>query len=385
MKIVFLNEHFGMGGLERVTTTLGNELNNEESYEIFYYSLILNKNFYKVDNNFYLSNYVKKNENKWLQPEKYLEKMEYLLTGKIKPSKYIRKNLNEFAAWCNKKQIDCIVVSGPLLISCVPELKKLLNIKIISWLHNTYETYTENYAVKYIEQFKNGLSCSDMSVCLTESDLSKYSLLTKKIVQIYNPLTIETNQLSDLTTKNISFTGRIDYDHKGIDTLVAVAEIIPEDWTITIAGSGNKNQITRLKKDILHKNLQKKLIYSGPLDGEKLKEHYINSSIYLMTSNWEGFGLVLIEAMAFGLPTVALGQNGSNEILDYGKYGLVVENNNNKIINLKNNIEFLTSSYDNRKYWSEKSFERVIDFDISNIVKKWGSLIVETVNGGTDY
>lgn len=66
-----------------------------------------------------------------------------------------------------------------------------------------------------------------------------------------------------------------------------------------------------------------------------------------MTSRWEGFGLVLTEAMSFGLPIIAFENSGSNEVLDNGKYGIVVEQGN--VEEFSRELNRMISDYDLRK------------------------------------
>jgi len=54
-------------------------------------------------------------------------------------------------------------------------------------------------------------------------------------------------------------------------------------------------------------------------------EYYKNASVFLHTSRYEGFGVVLVEAMAFGIPVVAFHNNGPDEIISNGKNGFLIE------------------------------------------------------------
>ena len=92
-----------------------------------------------------------------------------------------------------------------------------------------------------------------------------------------------------------------------------------------------------------------------------------------MTSRWEGFGLVLTEAMSFGLPIISFDNSGANEVLDNGKYGLLVEQGN--VENFSKELNRMISSYELRKEYSQKSLERIIDFDIEHIIKQWDDIL----------
>lgn len=65
-----------------------------------------------------------------------------------------------------------------------------------------------------------------------------------------------------------------------------------------------------------------------------------------MTSRWEGFGLVLVEAMDFGLPILAFSRTGSNEVIANGKHGVLVENGD--VSELTNQLTMLINDVEKR-------------------------------------
>lgn len=112
-------------------------------------------------------------------------------------------------------------------------------------------------------------------VVFTSEDLNNYRQFNENINLIYNPLTITNTQKSTVLNKNISFTARIVYDHNRIDYLIEVAERLPNDWTMSVAGQGNEEE--KLRKEIRENNNEDKLILLGALNDKGLKKHYLNS------------------------------------------------------------------------------------------------------------
>lgn len=373
MKICILNEGFGIGGLERVTSVVGESLSNY--YDVFFYSMFSSENFYNIENNFIVGSDVSKKRNKYLNPNNYLKKTSYLLNKKIIPSKYHQKEVSALCKWIRSQEINVLIISSPILISFIPDITKKSNVKCIAWLHNNYDVYMDDYTKKFNEAFVNGLESANAAVCLTQYDLERYRIHNKNTKCIYNPLTIEhkENDLADLSKKNIAFTGRIAFDHKGIDYLIEVAKSLPLDWTITMAGDGTAEQKQKLLSLISENSLEKTVIFKGPLKGETLNEHYRNASIYLMTSRWEGMPLVLAEAMSFGLPIIAFSQSGSNEVLENGKYGVLVKNGD--ILEMNMRLNDLISDIEQREELSKKSLERVNSFDLDKITHQWRHLL----------
>lgn len=369
LNICILNESFGMGGVERVSSIVGKGLIN---HNVLYYSIFDDKNYYRIPNEVITLN-SKNNENKYLNPKNYIKKILQNIGADFSPVWYYNDRIRKFINWVEMNKIDVVIVSGPLLISTISYLKKYTDARYIAWIHNNFQTYMNNYTNGFKKYFISGLKEADEVVVLTNKDLDDYGQFNENINLIYNPVTIKNTQKSTLLNKNISFTARIVYDHKGIDFLIEVAKRLPNDWTISFAGQGHEEE--KLRKEIRENNIEDKLILLGSLNDKDLRKHYLNSSIYLMTSRWEGFGLVLVEAMDFGLPIIAFSQTGSDEVLANGKYGVLVENGN--VSELINQLTMLINDVEKRKQYQKLSLERVEDFQLKNIITKWNEVLLK--------
>ena len=100
-----------------------------------------------------------------------------------------------------------------------------------------------------------------------------------------------------------------------------------------------------------------------------IQSYYSQAQIYVLSSRWEGFGLVLVEAMAHGLPIVSSDLPTSKEIM--GDFGLYFENGN--VEELARQLEEATQID-----WKKKSEEALIiakRFDINTITQQWKELI----------
>lgn len=372
MRLAIVNENFGIGGLERVSSVIGQALS--EKHEVYYYSMFGKDNFYDIKENFYVGN-SKPLKNKWLNMDSYKKQIDYTVRGNYVPSKYSKEELQSLNLFIQQKGIELVLISSPKIISFIPKIQKVNRVKCIAWLHNNYDVYMKNYTKKYNGSFVEGLHRADAAVCLTKSDLKNYSLINKNTYCIYNPLTLENTTRADLLINNIAFTGRLSFEHKGIDYLVEIAKKIPANWTITIAGNGSEKEKKQLNQLIKDNHLETKLLFNGPLKGKNLINHYKNSSIYLMTSRWEGMPLVLAEAMSFGLPIIAFEQTGSSEVLMNGKYGCLVKNGD--INEMSKKISQLITQENLRMSYSKQSLERVKDFNIEKLLEEWNQLIAK--------
>ena len=370
-RVAIISENFDMGGMQRVAGVIGKSISNYE--DVYYYSMFSKANFYNIDKNFFVGDVTVTQKIKFLRFWRYRKRIDIMINGQYSVAKYYSKDIQLLIDWVKSKKIDTVILCGPFLIAMIPYFKEKIDIKIIGWIHNNYDIYLNEYTRPFNNDYLEGLNRADALVCLTEYDRKKFLKHNANCKLIYNPVTISNNKVSTLTEKNISFTGRVDYKHKGIDFLLLIAALLPKDWTITIAGGGEKKQVKKLKADINKMHLQNRVIFLGPKGIEDLKKHYLNSSIYLMTSRWEGMPLVLAEAMSFGLPIIAFSESGSNEVLKNGDYGILVDNGNINI--LEKELRRLIKDIELRKEYQEKSIERVKKFDILKISEKWLKLI----------
>lgn len=371
MKIVIVGNNFNMGGIQRVSKVIGEKI--AEAHNVYFYSVYNTNNYYNIENNFIDASFPLTVEFFLRLYSKSLRTIESVIRkGEFSQARYKKAFLNKLIHFIENNNIDIVILTSPVLITSIFYLKRNTKAKYIAWLHNNYDTYINKYTKGYNQEFYKGLKSADKVVCLTKYDYTKYSLLNDKTTYIYNPLTIDNKRTSELTNKKICFTGRIEFEHKGIDRLLKVAKYLPSDWKIELAGTGKKDQVAKLKKIIKDERLEQKIIFKGPLK-EELINHYLESSIYLMTSRWEGMPLVLAEAMSFGLPIVAFEQTGSSEVLDGGNFGVLIENGN--IEEMVKQLKKLVNSFDLRKEYQKLSLQRVQDFDMKKIIGKWLSLI----------
>lgn len=166
----------------------------------------------------------------------------------------------------------------------------------------------------------------DRFVVLTEEDKSAWPEL-HNICVIPDPLSFIPSQHSPLTEKRVIAVGRYVYQ-KGFDLLLqAWAKIEKQypDWQLAIFGDGNRAPYEQQMKVLDIDSSRCHL--NGPT--ADIQQEYVNSSIFVFSSRFEGFGLVLVEAMACGLPVVSFAcPCGPRDIIKDGEDGLLVENGN---------------------------------------------------------
>ena len=160
-------------------------------------------------------------------------------------------------------------------------------------------------------------------VLLTQHDANSWEGFTKTVV-IPNSLPFYPPHGSSCENKQVIFVGRLN-EQKGleylIDTWVKVNRKHP-DWVLHMYGEGEQKQM--LLQMIKEAGLERAVIVHQPTP--RIMEKYLESSVFLLTSRFEGLPMVLIEAMACGLPVVSFDCPwGPADIIRDGEDGFLVE------------------------------------------------------------
>lgn len=166
---------------------------------------------------------------------------------------------------------------------------------------------------------------ADVLVTLTSGDAHDWEVIRKDAIVIPNIAHLnETDKLSTCESNHVIFVGRFALQ-KGIDKLIEIWKVVHEknkDWHLDIFGEGEL------------KEQYEKVIYSYPdhlnihihQPTKDIFDQYLQSSILLLTSVSESFGLVIPEAMSCGLPVVSFDcPFGPREIITDGKDGYLIE------------------------------------------------------------
>ena len=211
----------------------------------------------------------------------------------------------------------------------------------------------------------------DQIVVLSKTDSKKWKTHCKNVVHIYNPLTI-IPKISDCTSKNVIAVGRLNYQ-KGFDYLIDTWNIVYKkhpDWTLNIYGDGDKK--IELQEQIDRLNLNKVVTLRGKTD--HIADKYAESSIFVLSSRDEAFGLVITEAEACGLPIVTFAcPSAPAELVDDNVNGYIVQRVGD-IETFADRICKIIEDDNLRKKQGINSIELANRFNINAISEKWISL-----------
>lgn len=218
----------------------------------------------------------------------------------------------------------------------------------------------------WLNQFTHKIEKLKCLVVLSERDCLNYPK-RENIVVIPNPIkSIPLNQCN-YESKKVIAAGRFS-KQKGFDLLLQSWKIVSKkfpDWTLSIYGQGEKDEyITYIKNNNLESNC---FIYE---QSENIEEKICDSSIFAFSSRFEGFSLMLTEAMACGAATVSYDCNyGPREIIQNNISGLLIEPENTE--QFADGLTKLMSDITLRESLGNRARERAKEFTIEKISEKW--------------
>ncbi len=130
---------------------------------------------------------------------------------------------------------------------------------------------------------------------------------------------------------HILFLGNVMY-RKGLHTLLDAIKELPMKVKLDVIGSlTTEPSYTKLMKEVIEKNdLSSFVFLHGPLDKEPLIEKFEQAHILVVPSSYEGFGIVYLEGMGFGLPAVGTTAGAAGEVIEHKKTGYLIEPDDSK-------------------------------------------------------
>lgn len=366
-KITFLMLHLGYGGVESAICNQANMLCNDYNVEIVSLYKLNYLSPYKLNKKIkviYLTD-LYPNKEEFL---KYLKEKKYIKTFKegLKSLKilYLKKKLiKNYIKKCNS---DIIVSTRISFNSQLGKYAKKNIIKIAQ--EHVYHKNNQKYIKKLITSLKNIDYLMPVSQELTNFYKEKVSNKTK-CIYIPHALDFEIEDYKFTGNLNLIAVARLSKE-KGFSDLLDVIDILRKDIPdikLNLIGDGTEKLNLKNKIDSL--NLNDNVIMHGFKNRKEINEIMKNSSIYCMTSFEESFGLSVIEAMAFGVPTIAFDDaKGVLEIIDKNS-GIIIKNRDKK--KMASKIKQLLENKDELKKLSLGAYQESNKYSSDNIKRKW--------------
>ena len=380
MKLCILVQNlYTLGGIQRVVTTILNELVNDDSYSI---TIVMpfkmrGEKLFKIDERIKLRNLDELSVNREHKPVRYIfalnKRIGFLDSDMFLPFVFNnriaaleKKNYIEFF---NTEKFDIIIGAGVEYSLLLGEIKENITAKTIGWQHSTYDSYFEKRGatgyglMKYVKKCYSAL---DGIWVLTNSDKRDFdSNLGINSKVLYNPLPQNDGVRTTYEKGHVVFAGRLEREHKGLDYLVEVLKRILEEipeLTVDIIGDGPSNNW--LKKELEEAELGKIANLVGITDN--VYQFYSKASVMVQTSRWEGFGMTILEAMSCGVPVVAFHNYGPDEIIRNSVDGYLINKFDTDAFAQK--VVELLKQPERKRQMGKCAIERSRDFSLEKVL-----------------
>ena len=372
MKILYITDSLAVwGGIERVLGDKMNYLGSRDDYEVYIVTTdqgdhpipyLLNDNIHVIDLNI-----------------RYHQKYMYHGLKRIKKDLELRHLfLDRLRSVIESIHPDLIV--GIRFESIETIVKAKRQIPLICESHSMYKAYLYEDTT-FLNRLRFLLSKKYIRkarciVALTEGDANDWRKVNKCVSVIPNVVHLNiSGRLSNLKSKKIIFVGRFTIQ-KDVWSMLKVWKLVHQhhpDWELHAYGEGE------LKKDFLkvliHDNIN--LLVHEPTN--EIFEKYLESSMLLMTSVYEPFGLVLPEAMSCGLPVVAFDcPYGPADIITDGSDGFLVGNRDIHVF--ANRVCQLIEDEQLRRRMGEKAALSSQRYCPDQIMPQWETLFRKVTN-----
>ena len=373
-KISILSLHLGFGGIEKSVAALANILCQDNEVEIACTYKLLDEAAFDIDSRVkikYLTEGITPNKKELKEAIKTKNIKNIIREGlfSVKVLRLRKKTMINYIKNCDS---DVIIATRDIFDEWLSLYGKAETLKI-GWEHNHHHGNMK-YALNIIRVNKNLdylVLVSDSLKKYYEKEMKKYRC---KCVMIPNIVEDMPSDVAKLTKKNIVSVGRLSPE-KGYLDLITIFSLVRKkhpDWSLNIIGDGPEKE--KLSNYIEELGLSDSITLHGFQKKDYIDKILHDSSIYLMTSYTESFGIVLIEAMSHGVPCVAFNSaEGANELINSGENGYLIKNRNHKAFVKK--VEDLIEDKKERKRIGLAGLESCKKYSSEVVGKQWLDLI----------
>lgn len=368
-KISILSLHMGYGGIEKSIAALANLLVNKYEVEIACSYKLYDNPVFELDSRVkvkYLTK-VKPNKRDFKKAVKDKNLINIIKEG-LKSIKILRERRRTMIRYITTKKCNVMIATRDIFDDWLGEYGQK-NVLKIGWEHNHYH---DN--LKYAGEITRCGAKLDYLVLVSKALRNYYRRELRKTdckcIYIPNVLDSTPKKSAMLKEKRLVSVGRLSPEKGYLDLLGLYSILVKDhpDWCLDIIGDGPERG--NLEEYIKSHNLEKNVVLHGFQNKEYIDKILRKSSIYLMTSYTESFGIVLIEAMSHGIPCIAFSSaEGARELIDSGRNGYLIKNRNNRAYIKK--VEDLMDDINMRKEIGKEGRLSVKKYDGSEVIKLW--------------
>ncbi len=298
--------------------------------------------------------------------------------------KRILRNQNLLIRWLktiilimlNGRNAEYIFVNGLPMESYVANIflrKKLIRKIVGDWawergrnkglIEDSFDEFQLNSHNLHLEiaKFSRGWTATKADIVITPSRhlsnvVKNWGVKADRLKVIYNGTRITNNEFNKSNSNIIKLitVGRL-APWKNVDSIIEAMYLLKkEDLKINLIIVGSGPQELDLKKQVDNLNLSNEVIFTGQKKYLELKEYYKSADIYIQASGYEGLPHVLLEAINFDLAIISTPIGGTNEILQDGKNGFILDLEKGIKPNSKNLKNIILEAVNNKKLTDEK-------------------------------
>lgn len=363
-KVTLLSLHLRVGGIEKAICSLANMLVDDYDVEIVNVYKLCEPSFY-IDERVkitYLSTDLQPNKEEFTYAIKNKRFIKIIIEG-FKALRVVLKKRSLIKHAAKDNDGDIIISTTLAFNKSFSKYQK--NKLLIAWEH-CHPDRNPKYPKKVYKAVKR----FDLFIPASKSIYDYYKEYLTGPQCLYLPLCIDDipSERATLNTNQITVMGRLSKEKAYDDMLRVFKKVLDQnpDAILNIVGDGDERSSLSILADQLE--ISESVIFHGNTVGDKKDEIMKNTSVFVTTSHYESFGLVLLEAMSYGIPCVSFDSaKGSLDIIDDGKDGFIIKDRNiddmaSKIVELMNKTT---------KTLQNNAIKKAKQYSYNNVKKQW--------------
>lgn len=370
-KVVILSYTLGVGGIEKYVSSLCHMLQDNFKIKIICTYKVQDRPAFPLSDKIEIE-YLIDGKKDGESLKELIRQKKILSIAKELIRRFKIKYQEKFRNIKVVKSLDCDYLITTRIFHHKIVHKYLRNKKVITIAtdHNDH-----NNNKKYINDLLSSVSTFDYFVICTKKLYDDYTpyLPNTKCIYIPNFLDEISNEKTNFNQKNIISVGRFSPEKGFLDLMEIMALIHQKDSDIKLFLLGDGFQKKEIEEALKKWNLDNSVVMPGFVSLADQKDYYLNSSLYVMTSYTECFGLVLLESMNYGVPCIAFDSAIGAKELILEDVGMIIENRDKemmaqKIVELVNNQKKLFN-------YQKNIGSYINNFSIDKIKKDWLTII----------
>lgn len=363
-KVTLLSLHLRIGGIEKAICSLANMLVDDYDVEIVNVYKLCEPSFY-IDERVkitYLSTDLQPNKEEFTYAIKNKRFIKIIIEG-FKALRVVLKKRSLIKHAAKDNDGDIIISTTLAFNRSFTKYQK--NKLLIAWEH-----CHPDRDPKYPKKVYKAVKRFDLFIPASKSIYDYYKEYLTGPQCLYLPLCIDDipSERAMLNTNQITVMGRLSKEKAYDDMLRVFKKVLDQnpDAILNIVGDGDERSSLSILADQLE--ISESVIFHGNTVGDKKDEIMKNTSVFVTTSHYESFGLVLLEAMSYGIPCVSFDSaKGSLDIIDDGKDGFIIKDRNlddmaSKIVELMNKTT---------KTLQNNAVKKAKQYSYNNVREQW--------------